>query len=68
MSRLQELLGFVTLNPTYIFAVLLRNAKPNISRYRNRFSKVSFINQTGCPLAGGSARVQSGKIIVLTSF
>jgi hypothetical protein len=34
-------LGFVALNPTYIFAVLLRNAKPNNSRFRNLTPKVS---------------------------
>ncbi|CAB1070033.1 hypothetical protein D1AOALGA4SA_822 [Olavius algarvensis Delta 1 endosymbiont] len=37
------MLGFVTLNPTYIFAVLSRNAKPNNSRIRNQFPKVSFL-------------------------
>ncbi|CAB1085104.1 hypothetical protein D1AOALGA4SA_12599 [Olavius algarvensis Delta 1 endosymbiont] len=43
MSQLQALLGFITLNPTYILAVLSRNAKPNNSRFRNRFPKVSFV-------------------------
>ncbi|CAB1084814.1 hypothetical protein D1AOALGA4SA_12322 [Olavius algarvensis Delta 1 endosymbiont] len=43
MSQLQALLGFVTLNPTYIYAVLSRNAKPNNSRFRNRFPRVSFL-------------------------
>ena len=28
--------GFVALNPTYILPVLLRNAKPNSGRFRNR--------------------------------
>ncbi|CAB1067566.1 hypothetical protein D1AOALGA4SA_55 [Olavius algarvensis Delta 1 endosymbiont] len=42
MSQRQALLGFVTLNPTYIFAVLSRNAKPNNSRFRNRLPKVFF--------------------------
>ncbi|CAB1084378.1 hypothetical protein D1AOALGA4SA_11903 [Olavius algarvensis Delta 1 endosymbiont] len=42
MSQLQALLGFVTLNPTYNLAVLSRNAKPNNSRFRNRFPKDSF--------------------------
>ncbi|CAB1074429.1 hypothetical protein D1AOALGA4SA_2248 [Olavius algarvensis Delta 1 endosymbiont] len=36
-------MGFVTLNPTYIFKVLSRNAKPNNSRFRNRFPDVSFL-------------------------
>ncbi|CAB1076532.1 hypothetical protein D1AOALGA4SA_4328, partial [Olavius algarvensis Delta 1 endosymbiont] len=36
LSRLQVLLGFVALNPTYILPVLLRNAKPNIDRFPNR--------------------------------
>jgi len=35
------LLGFVALNPTYILSVLLRNAKPNNGRVRNRVPKVS---------------------------
>ncbi|CAB1073331.1 hypothetical protein D1AOALGA4SA_1826 [Olavius algarvensis Delta 1 endosymbiont] len=39
MSQPQALLGFVTLNPTYIFAVLSRSAKPNNSRFRNRLPK-----------------------------
>ncbi|CAB1079797.1 hypothetical protein D1AOALGA4SA_7500 [Olavius algarvensis Delta 1 endosymbiont] len=43
MSQLQALLGFVTLNPTYIFEALSRNAKPNKSRFRNRLPKVSFL-------------------------
>ncbi|CAB1078895.1 hypothetical protein D1AOALGA4SA_6616 [Olavius algarvensis Delta 1 endosymbiont] len=43
MSQFQALLGFVTLNPTYIFAVLSRYAKPNNGRFRNRFLKVSFL-------------------------
>jgi hypothetical protein len=34
-------LGFVALKPTYILAVLLRNAKPNNGRFRNRAPKVS---------------------------
>ncbi|CAB1080819.1 hypothetical protein D1AOALGA4SA_8494 [Olavius algarvensis Delta 1 endosymbiont] len=41
MSQLQALLGFVILYPTYIFAVLSQNAKPNNSLFRNRFPKVS---------------------------
>ncbi|MGB9442541.1 MAG: hypothetical protein WCB15_31685, partial [Desulfobacterales bacterium] len=36
------LLGFVALNPTYILPVLLRIAKPNNGRFRNRAPKVSF--------------------------
>ncbi|CAB1083133.1 hypothetical protein D1AOALGA4SA_10714 [Olavius algarvensis Delta 1 endosymbiont] len=32
MNPLPALLGFVTLNPTYIIAVLSRNAKPNNGR------------------------------------
>ncbi|CAB1083158.1 hypothetical protein D1AOALGA4SA_10739 [Olavius algarvensis Delta 1 endosymbiont] len=36
-------MGFVTLNPTYIFAALSRNAKPNNDRFRNRFPKISFL-------------------------
>ncbi|CAB1079670.1 hypothetical protein D1AOALGA4SA_7378 [Olavius algarvensis Delta 1 endosymbiont] len=43
MNQLQALLGFVTLNPTYIIAVLSRNAKLNNGRFRNRFPKVSFL-------------------------
>ncbi|CAB1076780.1 hypothetical protein D1AOALGA4SA_4577 [Olavius algarvensis Delta 1 endosymbiont] len=43
MSHIQALLGFVTLNPTYFFAVLSRNAKPNNSRFRNRFPNGSFL-------------------------
>ncbi|CAB1081082.1 hypothetical protein D1AOALGA4SA_8740 [Olavius algarvensis Delta 1 endosymbiont] len=43
MSQLLALLGFVTLNPTYIFAVLSRSAKPNNRRIRNQFPKVSFL-------------------------
>ncbi|CAB1075711.1 hypothetical protein D1AOALGA4SA_3524 [Olavius algarvensis Delta 1 endosymbiont] len=44
MSQLQALLGFSAYGgPTYIFAVLSRNAKPNISQFRNRLSKVSFL-------------------------
>ncbi|CAB1085094.1 hypothetical protein D1AOALGA4SA_12589 [Olavius algarvensis Delta 1 endosymbiont] len=54
MSQLQALLGFVTLNPTYILAVLSRNAKPNSSRFRNRFLKGFFSDQSGCPLARDS--------------
>jgi hypothetical protein len=41
LSLLQALLGFVALNPTYKLPVLLRNAKPNNSRFRNRAQKVS---------------------------
>ncbi|MGB9443030.1 MAG: hypothetical protein WCB15_34140, partial [Desulfobacterales bacterium] len=42
LSLLQALLGFVALNPTYILPVLLRIAKPNNGRFRNRAPKVSF--------------------------
>ncbi|CAB1078248.1 hypothetical protein D1AOALGA4SA_6004, partial [Olavius algarvensis Delta 1 endosymbiont] len=40
LSQLQALLGFVTLNPTYIFAVLSRNAKPNNSRAGHRARQI----------------------------
>ena len=42
VELLQALLGFVALNPTYILTVLLRIAKPNNGRFRNRAPKVSF--------------------------
>jgi hypothetical protein len=41
LSLLQALLGFGALNPTYILPVLLRIAKPNNGRFRNRAAKVS---------------------------
>jgi hypothetical protein len=41
LSPLLALLGFVALNPTYILPVLLRNAKPNNGRFRNRAPKAS---------------------------
>ena len=41
LSLLQALLGFVALKPTYILPVLLRIAKPNNGRFRNRAPKVS---------------------------
>ena len=52
------MLGFVALNPTYILPVFLRDAKPNNSRFRNRVTIVSFIDQTGRFLARGRARVK----------
>ena len=36
-------MGFVALNPTYIWPVLLRKAKPNNGRFWNRAPKVSFL-------------------------
>jgi hypothetical protein len=41
LNTLQALLGFVTLNPTYILPVLLRNAKPNNRQFRNPAPNVS---------------------------
>jgi hypothetical protein len=48
-------LGFVALNPTYILPVLLRNAKPNNGRFRNRAPKVSFSINLAVFLADGWA-------------
>ena len=43
LSLRHALLGFVALYPTYILPVLLRNAKPNNGRFRNRATKVSIL-------------------------
>jgi len=48
-------LGFVALNPTYILPVLLRNAKPNNGRFRNRAPKVSISIKLAVFLASGGA-------------
>jgi len=48
-------LGFVALNPTYILPVLLRNAKPNNGRFRNRATKVSISIKPAVFLASGAA-------------
>jgi hypothetical protein len=48
-------LGFVALNPTYILPVLLRNAKPNNGRFRNRAPKVSISIKLAVFLASGAA-------------
>ncbi|MGB9437077.1 MAG: hypothetical protein WCB15_03975 [Desulfobacterales bacterium] len=58
MSLLQALLGFVALNPTYTMPVLLRIAKPNNGRFRNRPSKVSISIKLAAVLASGAARVK----------
>jgi hypothetical protein len=48
-------LGFVALNPTYKLPVLLRNAKPNNGRFRNRAPKVSISIKLAVFLASGAA-------------
>jgi hypothetical protein len=48
-------LGFVALNPTYILPVLLRNAKPNNGRFRNRAPKVSISIKLAAFQASGAA-------------
>jgi hypothetical protein len=53
LSLFQALLGFVALNPTHILPVLLRNAKPNNGRFRNRAPKVSFSIKPAIFLTGG---------------
>jgi len=57
LSPLQALLGFVALNPTYILPVLLRNAKPNNGRFRNRAPKVSISIKLAVFLASGWAEL-----------
>jgi hypothetical protein len=54
-------LGFVALNPTYILPVLLRNAKPNNSRFRNRAPKVSISIKLAVFLASGAAYMKLAK-------
>jgi uncharacterized membrane protein YqaE (UPF0057 family) len=54
------LLGFVALNPTYILPVLLRNAKPNNGRFRNRAPKVSISIKLAVFLASGAAYMRFG--------
>jgi hypothetical protein len=51
-------LGFVALNPTYILPVLLRNAKPNNGRFRNRAPKVSISIKLAAFQARGGARMK----------
>jgi len=51
-------LGFVALNPTYILPVLLRNAKPNNGRFRNRAPKVSISIKLAVFLASGVAHIK----------
>jgi hypothetical protein len=51
-------LGFVALNPTYILLVLLRNAKPNNGRFRNRAPKVSISIKLAVFQASGGARMK----------
>jgi hypothetical protein len=51
-------LGFVALNPTYILPVLLRNAKPNNGRFRNRAPKVSISIKLAAFQASGAARMK----------
>jgi hypothetical protein len=48
-------LGFVALKPTYILPVLLRIAKPNNGRFRNRAAKVSISIKLAVFLASGWA-------------
>jgi hypothetical protein len=52
------LLGFVALNPTYILPVLLRNAKPNNGRFRNRAPKVSISIKLAVFLASAAAHMK----------
>jgi len=59
LSLLQALLGFIALNPTYILSVLLRNAKPNNGRFRNRTPKVSFSIKLAAVQAGCSDYIQN---------
>ncbi len=47
--------GFRCTQPTYILPVLLRNAKPNNGRFRNRAPKVSISIKLAVFLAGGWA-------------
>jgi hypothetical protein len=51
-------LGFVALNPTYILPVLLRNAKPNNGRFRNRAPKVSIPIKLAVFSASSAARMK----------
>jgi hypothetical protein len=56
LSLLQALLGFsVSGGPTYILPVLLRNAKPDNDRFRNRVPKVSNSIKLALLLASDSA-------------
>ena len=55
MSLLQALLSFVALNSIYILPVLLRNAKPNNGRFRNRVPEVSISIKLAVFLASGCA-------------
>jgi hypothetical protein len=55
-------LGFVALNPTYILPVLLRNAKPNNGRFRNRAPKVSFSIRLAAVQASGGAEPLNGNV------
>jgi len=54
-------LGFVALNPTYILPVLLRNAKPNNGRFRNRAAKGSISIKLAAFRASGSAYMKLGQ-------
>ena len=56
LRLLQALLGFVALKPTYILPMLLRNAKPNSGRFRNRASKLSILINLAVFLASSNAR------------
>ena len=58
VEPLQALLGFVALNPTYIYPVLLRNAKPNNGRFRNLTPKVSIPIKLAVFSASVAARVK----------
>jgi hypothetical protein len=58
LSRLQALLGFVSLNPTYNLPVLLQNAKPNNGRFRNQTPKVSISINLALFLASDYARMK----------
>jgi hypothetical protein len=61
-------LGFVALNPTYILPVLLRNAKPNNGRFRNRAIEVSISINLAIFLAGGCAHRKLAKAKVYCSI
>jgi hypothetical protein len=68
LSELQVLLGFVALNPTYILPVLLRNAKPNNGRFRNRAPKVFFSIRLAAFKASGGAHMKLSKTKVSFSI
>ena len=59
--------GFVgfrrTQGPTYILPVLLRNAKPNNGRFRNRAPKVSISIKLADFQASGAARMKTSRKI-----